>query len=336
MDTTAGPRDLVHFISGKPVQGGVAYVAALCSRDYGFGASQVYGAFDLSNPNTMWDVLVVTHELGHNFGSPHTHCYDPPVDRCYAAEPGCYDGAVVPSQGTIMSYCHLLRGVAGVDLAFGKVVSGRIGTTVEAASCLVAGAPSTTTTTSSSTTSTRATTSSTTTPPPPSATTTSTTVRRPTTTSTSTTVRRPATTSTSLPPSGDADADGVTDVLDACPGTPAGDLVDASGCSVCPCAAMRDGTPWPSRNAYLRCVRTELRGRAEGGAVSRTSLRGLSRQMRLSTCGRATMTRCCVYAAPDGAVGSCRVIRAWRCDAGRLGAHHAWDAGPGLCAPSPC
>lgn len=136
MDTIAGARDLVHFISGKDVSGGVAYVGALCDQAFGFGVSQVYGGFDLANPATVWDVLVFTHEVGHNFGSPHSHCYDPPVDRCYNVEPGCWDGAVVQSRGTIMSYCHLLGGVENVDLLFGGTVSNQIVATVAGAGCL--------------------------------------------------------------------------------------------------------------------------------------------------------------------------------------------------------
>jgi hypothetical protein len=116
MATIAGQRDLVHFLSGKAVHGGVAYVDVLCSQAYGFGVSQVQGAFDLASPSNIWDVMVLTHELGHNFGSPHTHCYSPPLDRCYNAEPGCYSGPVVSSRGTIMSYCHLTGGLSNIDL----------------------------------------------------------------------------------------------------------------------------------------------------------------------------------------------------------------------------
>src|SRR5437870_2899288 len=78
MASIAGPRTVVHFLSGKRVQGGIAYLNVLCNARYGYGVSQVFGSFDLSRPSQIWDVLVFSHELGHNFGSPHTHCYSPP------------------------------------------------------------------------------------------------------------------------------------------------------------------------------------------------------------------------------------------------------------------
>jgi cysteine-rich repeat protein len=143
MNSKAGPRDLVHFISGKPVQGGVAYVEAVCDQTYGFGVSQVYGSFDTSDPDAIWDVLVVTHEIGHNLGSVHTHCYDPPIDHCYGGEPGCYSGptSLPAGGGTIMSYCHLLPGgLANVDLVFGSTVSSTIRSFVTSVSCLAVAA----------------------------------------------------------------------------------------------------------------------------------------------------------------------------------------------------
>ncbi len=138
MDAIAGPHDVVHLVSGKDVEGGVAYLSAVCDQDYGFGVSQVFGSFDTADPQDTWDVIVFTHELGHNLGSPHTHCYDPPVDRCFNLEPGCYSGpVVVTSNGTLMSYCHLNPpGLSNVHLLFGDVVSAQIRGTVEAASCL--------------------------------------------------------------------------------------------------------------------------------------------------------------------------------------------------------
>src|SRR6058998_1817091 len=190
MDTTAGPRTVVHFVSGKSVQGGVAYLDVLCNASYGYGVSQVYGSFDLSQPSQIWDALVFTHELGHNFGTLHTHCYSPPLDKCYANEAGCYSGPVVASRGTVMSYCHLLAGgLSNIDLVFGDVVSARIGQSVGAASCLAAVPASTTTTTTTTTIPTSTTTSTTAKPP--------TTTSTPLTTSTTTTARPTTTTSPS-------------------------------------------------------------------------------------------------------------------------------------------
>ncbi len=137
MDAIAGPHALVHFISGKAVQGGIAYIGSVCDPRYFFGVSQVYGHFDLSDPTQIWDVLVVTHEIGHNLGTPHTHCYSPPVDECYDQEANCYAGPVVCSRGTIMSYCHLnCGGLPDIDLVFGAVVSAEIRSALATASCL--------------------------------------------------------------------------------------------------------------------------------------------------------------------------------------------------------
>ena len=133
----AGPRAAVHMLSGKTVTGGIAYIAAVCDNYFGFGVSQVDGGFDLAFPSQIWDVVVFTHELGHNVGSEHSHCYDPPLDRCYNQEPGCYGGTVVVSHGSIMSYCHTLPGgLANIDLLFPPPIVSVVRQTAALASCL--------------------------------------------------------------------------------------------------------------------------------------------------------------------------------------------------------
>jgi hypothetical protein len=149
VNRTGVSRTIAHFMSGKATGGGVAWVGVLCSGafstslscpglatdapwggGYGFTGSMT-GAFNINNPTVMWDILAVSHEIGHNFNSPHTHCYNgiggstSPVDQCYSGESGCYSGTTsLPGpagtrSGTIMSYCHLIGGYSSVALTFG-------------------------------------------------------------------------------------------------------------------------------------------------------------------------------------------------------------------------
>ncbi|MBI5433773.1 MAG: zinc-dependent metalloprotease [Planctomycetes bacterium] len=115
--------DLAHFISGASLGGGVAYVGVLCNPSFGFGVSGNiagdidWGAWTGQAASFTWDFVVVAHELGHNFGSSHTHSYCPPLDQCYS---NC-EGSTACSQGTLMSYCHLCGGMDNIDLVFHPV-----------------------------------------------------------------------------------------------------------------------------------------------------------------------------------------------------------------------
>lgn len=329
---TSLDRDAVHLVSGKSVSGGIAYLGVLCAPYWAFGVSQVFGSFDLASPSSIWDVEVFTHELGHNFGSPHTHCYVPPLDHCYAAETNCYAGPTQSSRGTIMSYCHLHPGgLANIDLEFGPTVSAHVASRVAAAAACLPVVTTTTTTPAGSSTTTTTTspgaTTTTTTTQPAAATTSTTSTTTSSTSTTSSTTLPPTTTSTTPPPIGptDGDADGVPAASDACPDTPAGELVDATGCSVCPCAAPREGGTWRGRGRYLRCVRAEVKRR---GGDARAALRAAQK----STCGRYGVTRCCV--TTDGG-SACRLSRITSCRT-REGRGEADDAGAGSCRPSPC
>lgn len=142
-------RTVTHFLSGKSTNAGIAWVGVLCSGGFsidaagvatgcsppltgfsnwggGYGyTSGIDGNFDIGSPSVVWDIQAFTHEIGHNFNSPHTHCYQnlggnaAAVDNCYAGEcghTGCFcDTPALPGPagvgaGTIMSYCHLLGG----------------------------------------------------------------------------------------------------------------------------------------------------------------------------------------------------------------------------------
>ncbi|HJP00333.1 MAG TPA: zinc-dependent metalloprotease [Planctomycetota bacterium] len=103
---------LAHFVSGANLGGGCAYLDVLCNTTYGFSAS---GNLDGNMPFPVkqgpytWDFMVFAHETGHNFGSPHTHDYCPPLDQCTAPGP-CHNDQICTDVGTIMSYCHLCSG----------------------------------------------------------------------------------------------------------------------------------------------------------------------------------------------------------------------------------
>ena len=135
-------RTLVHMLSGKSNQCGIAWIGVLCRDDYAFGVSSgLTLGFDIDNPGIGWDIMVVSHEIGHNFNSPHTHCYGgigangiPPVDGCSNDEAGnpwydCHAGTeVLPNYcpgsgqacGTLMSYCHYLSGgYSNIAMTFG-------------------------------------------------------------------------------------------------------------------------------------------------------------------------------------------------------------------------
>ncbi len=130
--------NIAHFMSTRSLGGGIGYVDVLCNKAYAFSVSQVYNTYS-NVPTYSWSVEVVTHELGHNFGSWHTHsCNWPngPLDNCYTTEGGCAAGPAPTNGGTIMSYCHL-TGV-GINFAngFGTVPGNQIRSRVVSATCL--------------------------------------------------------------------------------------------------------------------------------------------------------------------------------------------------------
>jgi len=152
-------RTIAHFMSGKSNGGGVAWRGVLCGGAFnyntngagcsglapsvdnyggGYGYSgQMSGSFNISNPRAVWDMVVVTHEIGHNFNSPHTHDYcniggnPQPIDECIPSNWGQSCQGVsgqLPANcpgngnacGTIMSYCHGLGGtISEISLTLG-------------------------------------------------------------------------------------------------------------------------------------------------------------------------------------------------------------------------
>lgn len=134
-------RDLAHLVNYNTGLGGIAYVDTLCRNDYGIGVSNVYAALNFpTDTNTYyWDTMVVSHEMGHNVGSQHTHCYSPPIDCCYV-QSGCSGcSTAAPAAGTIMSYCHLQFGRGGsIAMNFHPRCVELMRARIDAAGCLTA------------------------------------------------------------------------------------------------------------------------------------------------------------------------------------------------------
>lgn len=104
-----------HMMSGAGLGGGVAWLGVLCDNTYGFAVSgNISGSvnFPVVQQPSNWDFMVCAHELGHNFNSPHTHDFCPPLDECAPSGyfGSCQNQQVCTSSGTIMSYCHLCSG----------------------------------------------------------------------------------------------------------------------------------------------------------------------------------------------------------------------------------
>lgn len=145
--------NLLVALGGKGL-GGVAFVNALCKDNIHFAYANIDSSYN-NIPSYSWSVMVITHELGHNLGSNHTHSCrwfgnDTQIDDCgnvyYYSQgqtpegSGCFnpDSPIIPLDGgTIMSYCHLV-GVAGINLSkgFGEQPGNLIRKRVDDAECV--------------------------------------------------------------------------------------------------------------------------------------------------------------------------------------------------------
>jgi hypothetical protein len=137
--------DLAQLLSYK-ASGGIAYIDGLCRTNPAFSMSYagINNSF-LNVPTYSWTVEVVTHELGHLFGSQHTHACvwngnNSAIDGCYQVEGSCANPGIPSSSvgGTIMSYCHLTNAGIKFSNGFGTQPGNIIRTKVANAKCLTA------------------------------------------------------------------------------------------------------------------------------------------------------------------------------------------------------
>ena len=132
--------------------GGVAVTINGLCKSNNFSYSDVNYSYE-TVPTFSWTVMVVTHEMGHLFGSRHTHSCawngnNTAIDNCAPYAIGTTaEGAsclqnppLLPTatvKGTLMSYCHLVSGI-GINFAngFGPQPTNAILNTVNSRSCL--------------------------------------------------------------------------------------------------------------------------------------------------------------------------------------------------------
>ena len=135
-------RDLVHLMTKRnnTGTGGIAYRDVLCNNSWGYGFSANLNNatnFNFPNPSYTWNLMVCSHEIGHNIESHHTHwCGWPggPIDNCTDVEGSCTNNPT-SQVGTIMSYCHTTSSGSLIDF-HSTVVSNALNPGINGSSCL--------------------------------------------------------------------------------------------------------------------------------------------------------------------------------------------------------
>ncbi|MBL7765351.1 MAG: T9SS type A sorting domain-containing protein [Chitinophagaceae bacterium] len=149
MSNTGFNGDLAHLLSRRSLGGGIAWLDVLCSSDYyKTGVSANLSTTITSLPTYSWNSMVITHECGHNLGSPHTHSCawngnNTRIDNCAGNYNINYQSGTCNSfppdpvgGGTIMSYCHLSAVGINLNLGFGPQPGDLIRYNVNNAACL--------------------------------------------------------------------------------------------------------------------------------------------------------------------------------------------------------
>jgi hypothetical protein len=140
--------DLAHLLSTRNENfGGISWIGTLCTQFNPNDSSGRYSFSGIDNsyqnfPTYSWTVAVVAHEMGHSFGSMHTHaCWWPitsskigQIDSCVSTFESCTNTTRTNNGGTLMSYCHL-NGAIDLYLGFGQIPGDTVRLRYNQASC---------------------------------------------------------------------------------------------------------------------------------------------------------------------------------------------------------
>ena len=124
LNTLQSEVDLIHLLTRKEANGGIAWLNQLCEPFNDYYKCAVSSGLNVNinynypeNTPFSWNFFCISHEIGHNFGANHTHWCgwesEPSlgfgggaIDSCYPVEGSCASPGQ-PEVPTIMSYCHL-------------------------------------------------------------------------------------------------------------------------------------------------------------------------------------------------------------------------------------
>ena len=153
-NTGAFTGDLGHLLTFRSVGGGIAAgFDGICNptTDESLCISGNLSSTVTNFPTYSWNVMVVSHEFGHLFGSRHTHACvwngnNTAIDGCGSCQenadptiPGCnwcVQPPVPANGGTIMSYCHITSAGINFSLGFGQQPGNVIRDNVANGACL--------------------------------------------------------------------------------------------------------------------------------------------------------------------------------------------------------